>query len=102
MDEDPVRNQVTGQGMACARCGEWILPRFPKPFDEIAHMTLNGEYITLENFPVELYCPTCSDTAMSTGRDLTIDIATGKVLGCRIDPIEGDMTPPDEVPDGLA
>lgn len=93
-DEPPIRN-TTGRGMVCARCDVWTKVRFPKSLDEIAHMTHGGEYTTLEEFPVEIYCPQCGDSATSTGRNMTVDLDKGIIVYCDIDKVPGDMSPPD-------
>jgi len=88
-------------GMACARCDVFIQHQFVKPINEIRHIIHDGEFATLEDFEIELFCPSCGDKTITTARGLVIDIERKIILSCEIDPIPGDHTPPDYVPDDL-
>lgn len=77
-------DRLTGRSMACSRCDTWIQFRFGRPLDEIEHFFYGKQYITLEPFPVILYCPTCGDEVETTGHEMTIDTATNTVIRCRV------------------
>lgn len=87
------------KGMVCARCDVWIQHRFIKPLSEIAHMIIGDEFLTVEDFEIELYCPVCGRKSTTTARNLCIDIKKQIIVRCEFDPPHGDMTPPDYVPD---
>jgi hypothetical protein len=98
---DELRRASDGQAMTCARCDVSIKLAFGVPLNEIPHLIHENEYTTLGDFPVVLYCPQCGHHTESTGRNLTIDREKMVVMHCEIDPVPGDMTPPDYVPDDL-
>lgn len=52
---------------------------FGRDLAEIAHMVYDGEWVSLEPFPVELFCTRCPYRVASTGREFTIDIDAGVV-----------------------
>lgn len=77
--------QPTGRGAACPDCGQWLDFRFGRDLKDIAHMTIDHEWVSLEPFPVELYCRHCPYVRQSVGREFTIDMDKAVILYGRID-----------------
>jgi hypothetical protein len=77
--------EPTGEGAVCPDCGEWLQFRFACDFKDVAHMTINDEWVSLEPFPVELYCRVCAYVLATVGREFTIDMKEGVILYGHID-----------------
>lgn len=45
-----------------------------RPFNEIDHLVYRNEWVSLEPFPVELFCTKCDYRVASVGRQFTIDL----------------------------
>lgn len=83
--------EPTGKGATCPDCGAWLQFRFAREFKDIASMTINSEWVSLEPFPVELYCDGCPYVLATVGREFTIDTKAGVILYGRIDGQGEDM-----------
>ncbi len=75
---------MTEQVGLCPQCASPLDFRFMRKFANIAHMVYDNEWVSLEPFPVQVFCAGCPYEADLVGCDFTIDMDAGVVLFGRI------------------
>lgn len=76
-------DHVTGPA-TCPDCGTYTDFRFALPLEDIPAFFVGRKWYSLQEFPVELFCPRCPWMEDGIGSQFTIDIDRGVVTFGRV------------------